>query len=176
MDTERYRKHMPPVASDETVYTRRSPLRLPLDLSKWIAPEKLVSWISEEIDRLDPEKNEVHEYLRMLPEKRPKVMLSLLLYGYATQVFGSEEIVQACREHPTFIQLCEGKPVFPEELEQFRRKHRILLENLLAEILVRTVREKYLQLGTLPPGLEYSLFTRAVDRLDTARHMDTPEE
>ena len=112
----------------------------------------------------------------MLPETRPKVMLSLLLYAYATQVFSSEDIVEACHNHPIFRELCNGEPAFPEELEHFRRKHRILLENMLAEIFSRAVREKYVDLGKLPPGMEYSIFSRAVDRLDTARHMDAAEE
>ncbi len=176
MDTDRFRKHSPPVASDQTVYTKRGALRLPLDLSQWIAPEKLSSWAREETEKLNPERPEAQEFLRMLPETRPKVMLSLLLYAYATQVFGSEDIVQACQESPIFRDLCNGKPAFPEELEHFRRKHRILLENILAAIFVRAVREKYVDIGKLPPGLEYSIFARAVDRLDTARHMDRAEE
>ena len=176
MDTERFRKTSPPVASDMTVYTKRGPLRLPLDLSQWIAPEKLASWAKEETEKVDPQRPEAHEFLRMLPETRPKVMLSLLLYAYATQVFSSEDIVEACHKHPIFRDLCSEKPAFPEELEHFRRKHRILLENLLAEIFVRAVREKYVNIGKLPPGLEYSIFARAVDRLDTARHMDRAEE
>ena len=176
MDTERFRKDSPPVASDETVFTQRGPLRLPLDLSQWIAPEKLSAWVKEEIDKLDPERLEVQDYLRMLPERRPKVVLSLLLYAYATQVFSSTDIVEACRNNPIFSDLCHGEPAFPDELEHFRRKHRILLENILAEIFVRAVREKYVDIGALPPGLEYSIFSRAVARLDTARHMDRAEE
>ena len=176
MDTDRFRKASPPVASDKTVYTKLGPLRLPLDLSQWLAPEKLAAWAREETERLDPQRPEVQEFLRMLPETRPKVMLSLLLYAYATQVFSSEDIVEACHEQPIFRDLCNGKPAFPEELEHFRRKHRILLENLLAEIFSRAVREKYVDIGKLPPGLEYSIFARAVDRLDTARHMDSAEE
>jgi hypothetical protein len=167
---------MPPVASDQTVYTRRGPLRLPMDLSQWIAPEKLSAWVQEETEKLNPESPDAHEFLRMLPETRPKVLLSLLLYAYATQVFSSADIVEACRNHPIFRGLCHDTPAFPEELEHFRRKHRILLENILAEIFVRAVREKYVDIGKLPPGLEYSIFARAVDRLDTARHMDAAEE
>jgi hypothetical protein len=176
MDTERFRKALPPVASDQTVYTKRGPLRLPMDLSQWIAPEKLAAWVKEEAEKLGPERPEAHEFLRMLPETRPKVVLSLLVYAYATQVFSSEDIVQACHNNSVFRDLCNGEPAFPEELERFRRKHRILLENILAEILVRAVQEKYVDIGKLPPGLEYSIFARAVDRLDTARHMDRAEE
>lgn len=176
MDTERFRKTLPPVASDQTVYTKRGPLRLPLDLSQWIAPEKLSAWAREETEKLDPERPEAHEFFRMLPETRPKVMLSLLLYAFATQIFSSADILEACQKHPIFRELCNGVPAFPEELEHFRRKHRILLENMLAEIFSRAVREKYVDIGKLPPGLEYSIFSRAVDRLDTARHMDAAEE
>jgi hypothetical protein len=176
MDTERFRNTAPPVAADNTVYTKRGPLRLPLDLSQWISPEKLAAWVKEESEKVNPAHPEAHEFLRMLPESRPKVILALLLYAYATQVFSSADIAAACHDSPIFRELCTGNPVFPEELEHFRRKHRILLEDTLAEIFVRAVREKYVDIGKLPPGLEYSIFARAVDRLDTARHMDAAEE
>jgi hypothetical protein len=176
MDTERFRRISPPVAGDDTVYSKRGPLRLPPDLSQWVAPERLAAWIQEEIEKLDAARPEVQEFLRMLPECRPKVILSLMLYAYATQVFSSEDLVEACHKQPIFTALCAGKPPFPEELEHFRRKHRVLLENILAEIFARAVREKYVDVGKLPPGLEYSIFAQAVDRLDTARHMDTAEE
>src|SRR4030095_2923055 len=129
MDTERFRKRKPPVAEDQTVYSARAPIQLPLDLSQWVAPEKLLACIKEDMSKLDRAEPENAEFFRMLPEKRPQVLLSLLLYAYATQVFGSEEIVEACHQKPVFKEICEGVPPFMHELEQFRRKHRPLLEH-----------------------------------------------
>jgi hypothetical protein len=108
----------------------------------------------------------------MVPEARPKVLLSVLLYAYAGQIFASTEIVQACGSNSALQKLCGANPPDSTHLESFRRKHRVLLEGALAEILLRVVRHKYAHLEKLPPGLEFSLLATAVDRLDTARHMD----
>lgn len=174
MDTERFRHERPPTAEDQTVYTARGSLRVPLDLSKWVAPDKILFWVRELLQKLDYSKPEVLEYGRLQREFRPEVLLTLLLYSYATEVFASDDIVQACRSETMQQQICGGQAPFGHELEQFRRKHRGLIENLLAEILLRAVREKYTNVP-LPPGVEYSILTRALDRLDTARRLDDLE-
>lgn len=176
MDTKLYRKGKPPVAADQTVYTARGGLRMPLDLSKWVAPEKILEWIQEQLRQLNPAKAEAAEFARLESETRPEVIITLLLYSYATNLFGSEEIVHACRGESMQQRICSGQAPFPHELQHFRRKHRTLLEEFLAEVFHRAVREKYVNLERLPPGVEYSIFTRAQDRLDTARHMDNQEE
>jgi hypothetical protein len=161
---------------DQTIFLQRAPLVVPLNLSEWVEPELLAHWIGEALDGLDTGKPEVQELLRQTPESRPKAMLAVLMFAYSTQVYISEEIFRACHEDAMLHALCDGKPPFPEELEHCRRKHRVLLQDLLAQLLVRAVREKFVEMGQIPPGLQHSLLGRAADRLDTARHMDTWDE
>lgn len=159
--------------SDRTIFLERPPLEVPLNLTTWVAPEKIVDWIGEAVSKLDPTRAEVQAFSQLGPEQRPRVLLTVLLFAYATEKFGSSEIFGACHSDPVLRQICEAKPPFPNELEHFRRKNRLLLESLLGDIIKRAVREKYLPASQLPPGLQDSLQKRAVDQINTARHLST---
>jgi len=169
-------QELPGPAGDQTIFMRQAPLVVPLNLSDWVEPDVLAIWIGEALDHLDPSKLEVQELSRQTDDSRPKATIAVLMFAYSTQIYISEEIFRACHSDPVLHTLCEGKPPFPEELEHCRRKHRVLLQDLLAKLLIRAVREKFGDLSQVPPGLQYSLLGRATDRLDTARHMDTWDE
>jgi hypothetical protein len=150
---------------------------LPGDLTEWSNCCALMEWVEEEVERLDWQNPEVVAYLAQHPEYRPKVMLCLLVYAYATEVYATEEIVRKCYADTIFRLLCEGKAPNAQELIRFRRENRGLLKGVLTYVFMRTVREKY-ELGTilLPPGLKRYLLDNAIERLSIARHMDTMEE
>ncbi|HEY5909029.1 MAG TPA: hypothetical protein VJA21_00340 [Verrucomicrobiae bacterium] len=152
-----------------------SPLDVPLDLATWVAPQTIAHWIREEIDQLDRSKPEVRGVLSHPPDARPQVILSVLLFAYSTQRFTNSEILAACHSDPVMKQLCDGQAPFADEIGHFRRTHRALLEFLLGQLLIRAVREKFVEAGQLPPGLQRSLKNRAVDQIDTARHLSSLE-
>jgi hypothetical protein len=156
---------------------REEEFSLPADLGEWAAPCTLMEWIEEEVERLDWKNPEVVEYLRLHPDYRPKAMLCLLAYAYASQVFGSEEIVRRCYNDTVYRLLCEGKAPQAQQLIRFRRENRGLIKGILTYVFIRAVREQF-ELGTvlLPPGLKRYLLDNAVERLNTARHMDSMEE
>jgi len=162
-------------AKGDTVFMRRPLQRLPLNLAEWVLPSKLAQWVKEVVQNLDASKPEARELLSSPSEAQERSILRAVLYAYSTQVYRSIEIAAACRTDPTFQLLCEGRVPFPEEFERLRRKHRALLEALLGEIIVRAVSEKFANLGQLPPGFQNSLLRRAIDSIDTARHMDREE-
>jgi hypothetical protein len=159
--------------TDPTIFMERPPLDLPLDLAAWVAPEKIDQWIQEAIQKLDISMPGAQEFSLLRPEDRPLVLLAVLLFAYATERFISSEIFGACHSDPLLQSRCAGKAPFPDEIEHFRRKNRLLLERLLGNLLERAVREKFLPASQLAPGLLDSLRRRAVDQIDTARHMST---
>ncbi len=161
--------------TDPTIFLQRPPLDIPLDLSSWVAPETIAEWVREAVEKLDPTQPGVHEFSLLSAEQRPQVLLSVLLFAYATEQFISNEIFGACHTHPVLKALCDGKAPFPDELEHFRRKNRPLLDHMLGNILKRAVHEKFLPADQLPRGLQDSLQQRAVDQIDTARHLSTLE-
>src|SRR4030095_106521 len=70
---------------------------LPLDLREWVEPSTLFAWVEAEVLALDWKNPRVQEHLSRFPDFRPRTMLTLLAYGYVTQVFNSQEIVSRCR-------------------------------------------------------------------------------
>jgi len=159
--------------AERTILLDRAPLDLPLNLATWVAPNKVADWILEELDRIHFCPSEARGLARQPPEDRSQVVLAVLLFAYSTQRFSSSEIVAACHSDQVLNRLCGGRMPFIDELEHFRRQHRVLLENLLGQLLVRAVREQFLPVGHLPAGLRHSLMKRAVEQVDTARHMST---
>jgi hypothetical protein len=165
MKTER-----PPAEQEEQ-------FNLPANLTEWADPSTVTRWVEEEVGNLDWDNPEVTGYLQHHPDYQPKRLMSLLCYAYATEVFGSDEIVRLCYEDAIYRGLCQGRAPQKRELIRFRRENRGLLRGVLAYVFIRAVRERF-DLGTtlIPPGLKRLLLDNAVERLDTARHLDSMEE
>jgi len=101
------------------------------------------------------------------------MLARLLVFAYASRIFGSEEIVRKCYFDPVFRVLCDGEPPVAQDLWSFRRKQRHSLEVLLSRVLLRSVRERFGLDAAIPhPELEGDLLRYATARLDIARHMD----
>lgn len=158
-----------PTAEDNTIYTRRAPVKVPLNLTEWFPERQLSLWIQEALDHTEiTPKGEANL------EARRTLMLTLLTLAYVTKQFRSSEIISACASDPAFKNLCGDKPPFKEELEHFRRANRGPLQNLLAFVLDRAVEKRFnLEPGTIPAGLKRDLLIRAEERMDIARHMNT---
>lgn len=137
--------------------------KLPRDAREKVDAVKLATWVLAEAKAI--------QGAPALPasEDCPS-MLPLLVFAYACNVLGSEQISVACKTNPIFRSLCEGRPPFPPEISSFRRHHREELETVLAGTLARVMQE-------LSPAKQLPLtwlIESARQRLDTARHMDTP--
>jgi hypothetical protein len=160
-------------SSAQTMFlTKKAPIDLPLNLGDWMEREKVMGWVLEEVDTLDQTDHIVKATLATKVEPRPRTMLALLALAYCTQVFRSTEVVQACHTEPVFRQVCGGQPPFEGEIEHFRRTHRAAVERVIAQVLLRAVREKFhFQPNEVPPGLEKNMHFRAEQRTDMARHL-----
>jgi Transposase domain (DUF772) len=155
--------------------TRESEERLvlPWDLTEWVEKKQLLQWADEEIGGLDWSSLELAEHLKAHPEYRPKSMLCLLTYAYATGVYESDEIVRNCYEDEAFRTFARDWIPTAHAIARFRRDNRGLLKWALEQLLKRALRSKY-SLGDmlLPPGLRRHLMDLAAERLNMARHMD----
>ena len=150
---------------------RTDRLGLPLNLSEWFAKENLTQWIAEDVAMLDWSNPALVKLVSAHPEFRPKVMLHLLTFAYATGIYGAEDIASDCYSDPTLRDLCEGAAPTAQELIAFRRENRGLLRWFLLELFKRAVKARC---GDLPmsPGLKRALSDLATERLDRARHLD----
>lgn len=155
---------------------RNETFELPLDLGEWVDRHQLLSWIEEAVGTLDWNHPEVVAYLQRNPNFRPRMLLTLLAFAYATGIFGSEDIADRCETDPLFRSLCDDRAPTAAEVNRFRRENRGLLKGVLVPTFARVVREKF-ALGDLllPPGLKRWFVQHAVERLDLARHTDCAE-
>lgn len=143
------------------------------DLTEWVESDSLRQWIQQDIDSFDWENPLLVQYLQTHPRYRPKMLLTLLLYAYATGVYASEDIAEQCYSAPAFRSICGPTAPAATEIEKFRRENRGLLKRGLQQILIRSLRKHFsLGDGLLPPGLRPHVENAALTRLDLARHLD----
>lgn len=163
-----------PTAEDKTIYTRRAPVKVPLDLKEWFSVEQLLAWVLEALEQVG-EVDPAHQ--AGSPDPRRAFLLTLLTLAYVTEQFRNTDILRACASDPVFGHLCAGKAPFKQELEHFRRANRQLLQTLLAFVLDRAVEKRFdLEPGAIPAGLKRDLLIRAEERMDIARHMNTIDD
>ena len=92
-------------------------LSIPLDLSQWLPCSQLGEWIKEDVGALNWNNPELVTALRRQPEFEPRAFLQTLTLGYATGVFGAEEIERHCSTNPDFRAL---RPKFAPEPTELR--------------------------------------------------------
>ena len=98
-------------------------------------------------------------------------MLGVLVYGYLTGQFESDEIVSGCYADPVLRELSSGIAPASRDLKSFRREHSGFIRNALAHLLRRIVDFRF---GDTTRGtdLRRALLDLASERLEVARHMD----
>lgn len=149
-------------------------LLLPWDVTEWIEKPRLVTWIHEEIARLNWSNPELTAFLESHPQFQPRVLLTLLTAAYLTAVFESEEIEERGYADATFRAICgsNAAPTRPA-IGRFRRENRGLLRWLLEQVLTRAIRTHFdAETGRFPAGLRRYVHNNATERLELARHMD----
>jgi transposase len=152
---------------------RQEKFSIPWDLSEWVDRPSLLRFISADLETLDWASPELQVFLATNPAYRPKVMLQLLTYAYATGLFESEEIARGCEQNEILRSLAENQPPSTNSIVRFRRENRGLLKWLLAQVFKRVVQNRF-DLGNtpVPMGLRRYLEDAAGARVDTARHLD----
>jgi hypothetical protein len=148
-------------------------LKLPWDLTDWIQKEVLWAWIVDEVETLDWSNPDLAELLRAQPGFRPKLILCLVTYGFATEVWESAEIALLYDVEPMIRSLDAGSRPAPAALARFRRENRGLLKWTLSKLLKRVVKARFhLDHSLFPPGLKRYVEDAAVARIDIARHVE----
>jgi uncharacterized protein YabE (DUF348 family)/transposase len=105
---------------------------LPAPLEHPLPPPHLSRCIAEVVDRhLD-----FGGFRCVATACDPQVMVSLLLYGYLTEVRSSREIARHCVDDPHFRWLAAGAAPGHREIAQFRRRHRALVQVLFVQALL----------------------------------------
>jgi transposase len=124
---------------------------LPASPQDWLREDHLVYFISETVDRLDLSEF----YARYEGDGRrnqpfdPRMMVKVLLYGYATGTFSSRKLAKKLEEDVAFRVLAAGNFPAHRTIAEFRQRHLREFQALFVQ-LVKLAREVgMIRLGTV---------------------------
>jgi transposase len=133
---------------------RETPMLLPPDLREWVPVDHLVHFMMDAVEQLDLRTARVNERGSGSEQYPPAMMLCLLIYSYATGVFGSRRI-----EHTTFDSvpvrlLCGDTHPDHDTICAFRRHNRELVACGFAQVLELAARCGVLKVGDITVAID----------------------
>lgn len=128
---------------------RHTAYLLPPSIDEWLPQDHLARFIVEVVDGLDL-RSMVSAYGgRGSAAYHPALLLSLLIYGYATGVFSSRRIERATYDSVAFRFIAAGAHPDHDTLATFRRRFLDELAGLFVQVLEVAQEMKLLKLGTI---------------------------
>jgi transposase len=116
---------------------RETSMLLPPDLRDWIPENSMVHFILETVDTLDIQTFSVNERGSGCPQYPPAMMLSLLIYCYATGRFSSRMIEEASWYDVAVRYICGGdKHPDHDTICAFRTRNRDALKEAFVKVLL----------------------------------------
>jgi transposase/IS5 family transposase len=117
-------------------YDQDSLLLMPPSLHDWVDPEGLPAFLSDLVDELDLAPFlAAHDEPRGMPPYHPRLMLKVLLYGYATGVRSSRKLEERLAADVNFMFLAGQARPDHKTIAEFRRRHLATFEGLFLEAL-----------------------------------------
>lgn len=113
---------------------------LPPDLRDWLPEDHLVHFVLEVVETMETGEFRVNHRGTGSRQYPPSMMLSLLVYCYATGRFSSRMIERASWEDVAVRYLCAGEHPDHETICKFRRENLKVLEQLECEVKELTAR------------------------------------
>jgi transposase len=109
---------------------------MPIDLNDWLPEDHLARFVVEIVDKIDLQRI----YLRYsgtgsIPYD-PKLLLSLIFYGYSTGIFSSRKIEMATHDSVAFRFIAGNHHPDHDTISSFRKKHLSELKGWFKEILL----------------------------------------
>jgi transposase len=124
---------------------------LPPSPHDWLPEGHLSHFISDTIDQLDISEFDAHyrDAGKGNVPYHPRLMLKLLVYGYASGVFSSRKIAAAVEDRISFRVLAAGESPSHRTLARFRKDHLAAFEALFVQVVQIAVASGLATLGTL---------------------------
>lgn len=110
-------------------------LLLPPNLREWVPEGHLVHFVMDAVGLLDVGEASVNQRGTGSEQYPPRLLLSLLVYCYATGLFSSRQIERATYENVAVRLLCADTHPDHDTLCAFRRKNGALLRRAFAQVL-----------------------------------------
>ena len=128
---------------------RESPMLLPPDLKDWVEGNDLVHFILEVVEGCDTSCAATNHRGTGSAQYPPAMMLSLLVYCYATGCFSSRQIERATYDSVAVRYLCGNTHPDHDTIASFRRRNKALLEHCFFQVLALAREIGLLKMGTL---------------------------
>jgi transposase len=133
---------------------RDTPLLLPPDLREWVPGNHLVHFMIDAVEQLDLRCAHINERGSGSDQYPPAMMLGLLIYSYATGVFGSRRIEQSTYDSVAVRLLCGDTHPDHDTICAFRRGQRELLSRSFAPVLELAARCRVLRVGDITVAID----------------------
>jgi len=133
---------------------RETAMLLPPDLRDWVPANHFVHLIIDAVGELDLRTARVNERGSGSEQYPPSMMLALLIYSYATGVFGSRRIEQTTYENVAVRLLCADTHPDHDTICSFRRQNRELLTDSFARVLELAARSGALKVGEITVAID----------------------
>lgn len=122
---------------------------LPPSVDEWLPQEHLARFVVEVVEQLDLTELTQQYAGRGSKAHHPAVLLSLLIYGYATGVFSSRKIERATYDSIAFRFIAANTHPDHDTLATFRRRFLPQLEALFVQVLLLAREMKLMKLGRI---------------------------
>ena len=128
---------------------RQTGFLLPPSVDEWLPEKHLARYVVEVIEHLDTRAME-HAYRGAgSASYHPKMLLGLLVYGYATGVYSSRKIERATYDSVAFRFIAANDHPDHDTVATFRRRFLTEIEHLFVDVLVLAREMGLLHLGTV---------------------------
>lgn len=125
---------------------RETPMLLPVDLRDWVPANHIAHFILDSVDTLNMRGFRVNVRGTGSEQYPPGMMLSLLIYSYATGRFSSREIERATYSDVAVRYICGGdRHPDHDTICAFRRENRTLFEECFVKVLAYAGQMKVLK-------------------------------
>jgi transposase len=131
-----------------------TPLMLPPNLRDWVPAGHLAHFILDAVEELDLRQVRVNERGTGSEQYPPRMLLALLLYCYATGVFGSRRIEQATSDSVPVRMICGDTHPDHDTICTFRRENKALLQETFVRVLELAQALQFLQVGQLTVAVD----------------------
>lgn len=128
---------------------RKTAYLLPPSVEEWLPEDHLARFIVEVVDELDVSRLAKAYAGRGSAAYHPALLLSLLVYGYATGVFSSRKIERATYDSVAFRFIAAGCHPDHDTLATFRRRFLDELADIFVQVLEMAKEMRLLKLGTI---------------------------
>jgi len=128
---------------------RETPMLFAPSLQDWLPADHLARFVVETVERLDLRAIENSYAGRGELAYRPKVLLALLIYGYAIGTFSSRKIERACSDSIAFRYIAANTSPDHDTIANFRKRILPMLPSIFLQVLMIARELGFLTLGQI---------------------------